>query len=81
MAKQKLTILSATLAEIYVRQGHLDKARQVYERLLAHDKSNEVYKRWVSLLSEDTPTKHKLHRLNTLLKRIEEARDERDASP
>jgi pentatricopeptide repeat protein len=78
MAKQKLTVLSSTLAEIYVRQGHLDKARQVFERLLDHDRSNEVYKRWVALLSENSPTKNKLRRLSQLLKRIEEVRDERE---
>jgi hypothetical protein len=80
MAKQKLTILSATLAEIYVRQGYLEKAKQVYENLLTHDRSNEVYKRWVALLSEDSPAKQKLKRLSTVLKKLEDRRDERQTA-
>ena len=33
MTQEKVRILSTTLAEIYMRQGHFDKAREVYERL------------------------------------------------
>ena len=38
MTQEKVRILSTTLAEIYMRQGHFDKAREVYERLLSKDR-------------------------------------------
>ena len=52
MAQEKLRILSSTLAEIYVRQGHFDKAREVYEKLLLRDGENVLYRRRLVLLSE-----------------------------
>lgn len=77
---EKLKILSSTLAEIYVRQGHLDKAKEVYEKLLSKDQANIAYKGRVSLLQQDTPERKRLRVLTDLLKRLEEKRDEREAT-
>jgi pentatricopeptide repeat protein len=79
MAIEKLRILSSTLAEIYIRQGHFDKAREIYEKLLAKDLDNAFYKSRLSLLSSETPDKKKLKLLSLLLKKVEEKRDERES--
>jgi pentatricopeptide repeat protein len=78
MTKEKLTVLSSTLAEIYVRQGHFEKARKMYERLLSKDRTNDLYRSRLLALSKDSPETRKLQALSSLLKRIEERRDERE---
>ena len=75
---EKLKILTSTLAEIYIRQGHLDKAKEVYERLLSRDSGNALYKGRVSLLEHETPERKRLRALTQILKRLEEQRDERE---
>ena len=77
---EKLKILTSTLAEIYIRQGHLDKAKEVYEKLLSKDLENVVYKGRVSLLQYDPPERKRLRVLTELLKRLEEQRDAREAT-
>ncbi len=79
MATEKLKILSTTLAEIFVRQGHYEKAREIYERLLSRDRKNSVYRDRLLLLSQDSPGIRKLKVLSLLLKKIEERLDEREA--
>jgi len=74
---EKLKILTSTLAEIYVRQGHLDKAKEVYEKLLSRDVENTLYKGRISFLERDTPERKRLRALTQILKRLEERRDER----
>ena len=78
MAGEKFTVLSSTLAEIYMRQGHFDKAKRMYERLLSKDQTNELYKSRLQMLSKDSPEAKKLKVLSSLLKRIEERRDEKE---
>ena len=77
---EKLKILTSTLAEIYIRQGHLDKAKEVYEKLLYKDSENVLYKGRVSLLEQNTPGRKRLRMLTRLLKRLEEQRDERETT-
>jgi pentatricopeptide repeat protein len=80
MSENKLKILSSTLAEIYVRQGHFEKAREVYEKLLTKDRANGLYRSRLLLLSKDSPETKRLKVLSVLLKRIEERLDDRDAN-
>ena len=77
---EKLKILTSTLAEIYLRQGHLDKAKEVYEKLLSKDLENVAYKGRVTFLQHDTPERKRLRVLTELLKRLEEQRDAREAT-
>ena len=79
MTKEKLRILSSTLAEIYMRQGHFDKAREVYEKLLLKDGENVLYRRRLLLLSEESPDTKRLKLLSRILRKVEERRDEREA--
>ncbi len=77
---EKLKILTSTLAEIYIRQGHLDKAKEVYEKLLCKDSDNVLYRGRMSLLETDTPERKRLRTLTQLLKKLEERRDERETN-
>lgn len=79
MAQEKLRILSSTLAEIYMRQGHFDKAREVYEKLILKDGENVVFRKRLSLLSEETTSTKRLKLLSRILRKVEERRDERKA--
>ncbi len=79
MGVEKLRVLSSTLAEIYIRQGHFEKAREIYETLLSKDGENTFYKSRLSLLSRETPDTKKLKTLSLLLKKVEEKRDERES--
>jgi len=79
VAQEKLRILSSTLAEIYMRQGHFDKAKEVYEKLLLKDGENVLYRRRLSLLSEESPDTKRLKLLSRILRKVEERRDEREA--
>ena len=79
MTQKRLRILSSTLAEIYMRQGHFDKASEVYEKLLARDGENVPYRKRLSLLSGETPDIKKLKLLSRIMRKIEERRDEREA--
>jgi pentatricopeptide repeat protein len=80
MAKEKLKILSSTLAEIYVRQGHFERAREIYEKLLSKDRGNSLYRSRLVLLSKDSPGIRRLKVLSILLNKIEERLDEREAA-
>jgi pentatricopeptide repeat protein len=80
MAKEKLKILSSTLAEIYVRQGHFEKAREIYEKLLSKDRGNSFYRSRLVLLSKDSPGIRRLKALSVLLNKIEERLDERETA-
>ena len=77
---EKLKILTSTLAEIYIRQGHLEKAKEVYEKLLSKDSGNALYKGRISLLETDTLERKRLRTLTQLLKKLEERRDERETN-
>lgn len=73
-----MRILSSSLAELYIKQGHYDRALEVYEQLLANDAHNIFFRSRLALLREETPDKDRLRLLTRLLKRIEEKQDARD---
>jgi len=61
-----------------MRQGHFDKAREVYEQLLMRDGENHLYRKRLSFLSEESPGAKKLRLLCRILRKVEEKRDERE---
>ncbi len=46
-------ILSPTLADLYLQQGHLDKAIEVYEMLSRREPGNAFFKKRVSALKRE----------------------------
>ena len=62
-----------------MRQGHFDKAREVYEKLILKDGENVQYRRRLSLLSEESPSTKRLKLLSRVLRKVEEKRDAREA--
>jgi tetratricopeptide (TPR) repeat protein len=63
---EKNGIVSATLAEIYLEQGYLEKAINIYDQLLLKDPGNEDYKTKLASLKKTFKEKNK----SSLFKRI-----------
>lgn len=52
-------ILSATLADIYLQQGHIERAIEVYEKLFKREPENEFYRKRISALKRELKEKNK----------------------
>jgi len=51
--KNERRIITATLADIYLQQGYLEKAVEIYEKLSKNEPDNDFYrKRWAALKKE-----------------------------
>lgn len=59
-------IVSATLAEIYLEQGYLEKAIAIYDQLLQKEPGNEAYRTKLASLKKTFKEKNK----SSLFKRI-----------
>jgi tetratricopeptide (TPR) repeat protein len=46
-------ILSATLADIYLQQGYIEKAIEIYGKLAKREPKNDFYKKRLSALRKD----------------------------
>ncbi len=62
-------IISATLADIYLEQGCLDKAIEIYEKLVRKEPNNSFYKQRLSSLKKDLKEKQKGPSFKRLLKK------------
>jgi|WetSurMetagenome_2_1015567.scaffolds.fasta_scaffold1104271_1 hypothetical protein len=62
-------IISATLADIYLEQGCLDKAIEMYEKLTRKEPENTFYKQRLSSLKKDLKEKQKGPAFKRLLKK------------
>ncbi len=62
-------IISATLADIYLEQGCLEKAVEMYEKLARRDPDNTFYKQRLSSLRKDLKEKHKGPAFKRILKK------------
>jgi hypothetical protein len=52
-------IITATLADIYLEQGCLEKAVEIYEKLTRKEPENNFYRQRLSSLKKDLKEKHK----------------------
>ena len=62
----KSGIVSATLAEIYLEQGYLEKAIAIYDQLLLREPDNVAYKAKLASLKKTFKEKNK----TSLFKRV-----------
>lgn len=63
---EKNGIVSATLAEIYLEQGYLEKAIAIYDQLLVKEPDNETYKAKLTTLKKAYKEKNR----SSLFKRV-----------
>jgi len=52
-------IVTATLADIYLEQGYLEKAIEIYEKLARREPGNTFYKQRLASLKKDLQEKQK----------------------
>jgi tetratricopeptide (TPR) repeat protein len=63
---EKNGIVSATLAEIYLEQGYLEKAIAIYDKLVQKEPGNETYRTKLASLKKTFKEKNK----TSLFKRV-----------
>ncbi len=62
-------IISATLANIYLEQGYIEKAIEIYEKLAKREPENSFYRQRLSSLKNDLKEKHKSPSFRRILKK------------
>jgi hypothetical protein len=62
-------IMTATLADIYLEQGCLEKAVEIYEKLTRKEPENTFYKQRLSSLKKDLKEKQKGPGFKRILKK------------
>lgn len=65
----KSKILSPTLADIYLGQGYLEKAIELYERLLKREPANDFYKKRIVALKRELKERNNLPGFKRILKK------------
>jgi pentatricopeptide repeat protein len=65
----KSKILSPTLADIYLEQGHIEKAIELYERLLKREPENDFYRKRIVALKRELKERHSLQGFQRILKK------------
>jgi thioredoxin-like negative regulator of GroEL len=61
-------IVSATLAEIYLEQGYLEKAIAIYDQLVLKEPDNQTYKAKVASLKKTFKEKNKTSLFKKILR-------------
>ncbi|HVN95435.1 MAG TPA: hypothetical protein VMT62_03320 [Syntrophorhabdaceae bacterium] len=54
---EKPGIISATLAKIYLDQGYVEQALEIYKELFKKEPHNDFYKKQIALLKKDLKAK------------------------
>jgi hypothetical protein len=62
-----LKILSSTLADIYLQQGYIEKAVEIYERLARKDPRNTFYRQRLESIKSDLKSKQQVPAFKRLL--------------
>lgn len=62
-------MVSATLAEIYLEQGHFDMAIEIYGKLSKKDPDNDYYKKRLAVIRREMKDRKKPGGLKNLLKK------------
>ena len=67
MDLEKSKVLSPTLADIYFQQGYIEKALEVYMRLIKRNPGKELYKKRFEALQKELKEKGRLPTLKRIL--------------
>ncbi|MCX7965181.1 MAG: tetratricopeptide repeat protein [Syntrophorhabdaceae bacterium] len=51
--KNENKIITATLADIYLQQGYIEKALEIYEKLVKKDPDNDFYRKRCAALKKE----------------------------
>lgn len=62
-------IISASLADVYLQQGHIEKAIEVYQALMKRDPENTFYRQRLSSIRKDLKAKQQIPAFRKLLKK------------
>lgn len=62
---EKPDIVSVTLADIYLQQGYIEQAIEIYKELIKLEPDNDVYKKKISLMKKDLKAKQKMFGFKT----------------
>lgn len=62
-------ILSPTLADIYLQQGHYEKAIEIYEKLSRKDSGNVFFKQRLASIKNELKEKSKIPAYQRILKK------------
>ncbi len=66
---QNTRFISATLADIYLDQGYIETAIEIYEKLTRKEPENNFYKQRLSSLKKELKEKQKSPSLRRFLKK------------
>ncbi len=62
-------ILSPTLANLYLQQGHTERAIEVYEKLLKREPENDFYKKRIAALKREAKERGSMSTFKKILKK------------
>ncbi|MCX5813063.1 MAG: hypothetical protein NT178_11030 [Proteobacteria bacterium] len=65
----KSKILSPTLADIYLEQGYIEKAIELYERLFKREPENEFYRKRIIALKRELKERRSLPGFKRILRK------------
>jgi pilus assembly protein FimV len=62
-------ILSATLADIYLQQGHVERAIEIYTKLAKREPENDFFRKRLVAIKKDLKERSKPGSVRNLLKK------------